>query len=130
VNDQDGDICIEGMDEEAIRAFKRDMDWHRANDETPAIILAHNPLAFDILPEDQEVLVLAGDTHGGQIPLPSWLWRILGYEKCARYNQGLFRKGKKRMYVSRGIGTSHLPLRIFRRPEVVVLHFSASEGRN
>ena len=67
--------------------------------------------------------MLAGDTHGGQLPLPAWFWRLVGYEKNARYSQGMFRDGRKRMYVTRGIGTSHLPLRLFRRPEVVVLHF-------
>jgi predicted MPP superfamily phosphohydrolase len=87
------------------------------------IILSHNPLVFDSLASNQNVLMLSGDTHGGQVPLPSWIWRVLGYEKNARYNQGLFIKGKKKMYVTRGIGTSHLPLRLFRPPELVVLHF-------
>ena len=91
--------------------------------ERPALILSHNPLVFEQMDKNQHVVVLAGDTHGGQIPLPSWAWEILGYEKNARYNQGYFQKGNKIMYVSRGIGTSHLPIRIFRRPEIVVLYF-------
>lgn len=92
-------------------------------EKTPAIILSHNPLIFNLIDKDQDVLILAGDTHGGQTPLPSWLWSILGYGKCARYNQGFFREGRKKMYVSRGIGTSHLPIRILCPPELVVLHF-------
>ncbi len=91
-------------------------------EKTPSIILSHSPLIFDLV-FDQDVLILAGDTHGGQIPFPSWLWGILGYEKSALYNQGLFQEGQKRMYVSRGIGTSHLPIRILCPPELVVLHF-------
>ncbi|MBW1853522.1 MAG: metallophosphoesterase [Deltaproteobacteria bacterium] len=91
-------------------------------EKTPSIILSHSPLIFDLV-FDQDVLILAGDTHGGQIPFPSWLWGILGYEKSALYNQGLFQKGQKKMYVSRGIGTSHLPIRFLRPPELVVLHF-------
>ena len=67
--------------------------------------------------------MLAGDTHGGQFALPSWLWNIIGYKKNAAYSQGLFEEGNKRMFVTRGIGTSHIPIRLFRRPEVVVLHF-------
>lgn len=89
----------------------------------PAIILSHNPLSFDLLYKDQDVFMLAGDTHGGQIPLPSWLWRIMGYEKTASYCQGIFKNGHKKMFVSRGIGTSHFPIRIFRKPEIVVFHF-------
>lgn len=89
----------------------------------PNILLSHNPLDFDKIDAKHETLVLSGDTHGGQIRLPSWLWQLLGYEKNAKYNHGLFKDGNKRMYVSRGIGTSHIPFRLFCRPEVVVVHF-------
>jgi predicted MPP superfamily phosphohydrolase len=97
----------------------------------PAIILSHSPLIFDSIQPDQDILVLAGDTHGGQIPIPvpDCILELAGYKKNARYNQGLFESGKKKMFVSRGIGTSHLPVRIFRQPEIVVYHF-ISEGEN
>lgn len=87
------------------------------------IVLSHSPLSFDEIKSEDEVLMLSGDTHGGQIPLPSWLWSILGYEKNARYDHGLFKEGKKTMYVNRGIGASHVRFRLFRKPEIVVLHF-------
>jgi hypothetical protein len=89
----------------------------------PAIILIHNPILFDRIDNNQDVLILAGDTHGGQIPLPPWLWSVMGYKKNALYNYGFFEEGQKKMFVSRGIGTSHIPIRIFSPPEVVVLHF-------
>jgi predicted MPP superfamily phosphohydrolase len=91
----------------------------------PLILLCHNPLFFDQINSQgmQDVLVLAGDTHGGQVPLPLWLFRVLGYEKNSRYSQGIFERGGSKMYVNRGIGTSHLPIRLFRRPEVTVFHF-------
>ena len=118
-----GYTWLGGSDPEAEFNYvpSKKMDFLR--EKTPAIILSHSPLIFNLIDKDQDVLILAGDTHGGQIPLPAWLWSILGYEKSARYNQGLFREGWKRMYVSRGIGTSHLPLRILCPPELVVLHF-------
>jgi predicted MPP superfamily phosphohydrolase len=94
----------------------------------PVILLSHSPLIFDTLNNNQNVLILSGDTHGGQIPLPSWLWKFLGYKKNARYEQGWFEKGKKKMYVSRGVGTSHFPIRLFRRPEITVFHFQAPKG--
>jgi uncharacterized protein len=89
----------------------------------PALVLCHNPIAFDLVHPDQPIVLLAGDTHGGQIPLPSFLWHFIGYEKNARFNSGLFKAPLKQMYVSRGLGTSHLPFRLFCPPEVVVLHF-------
>ncbi len=94
-----------------------------------AIVLSHSPLVFDLIESGQDVLVLAGDTHGGQVPLPSWLWKFLGYEKNARYEQGWFEEGKKKMYVSRGVGTSHFPIRFMRPPEITVFHFGESGDR-
>jgi uncharacterized protein len=107
-------VSIGGIDAEANDHFE-------INDD--GIVLSHSPLAFDRLDNDKNVLMLAGDTHGGQVPVPSWLWQLLGYEKNARYNSGFYQVGRKMMYVSKGIGTSHIPIRIFRRPEIVVIHF-------
>lgn len=87
------------------------------------IVLMHNPLNFNKVPFDTDALILAGDTHGGQVPLPVFFWRLIGYEKNATFNRGWFEAGKKRMFVSSGIGTSHLRFRMLRPPEVIVLHF-------
>ena len=93
-----------------------------------AIVLSHSPLAFDLFDQDDYVLIFSGDTHGGQIPLPKWLWQLLGYEKNAKYEQGWFEKGKKKMYVNRGLGTSHFPIRVMRPPEITVFHFQPAEN--
>ncbi|WP_300674998.1 metallophosphoesterase [Desulfoluna sp.] len=91
--------------------------------QIPTLVLAHDPLLFDTFSGEEGVVMVAGDTHGGQIPLPSFVWRFLGYEKNARYNAGWFRKGDNRLFVTTGVGTSHLPFRLFCPPEVVVLSF-------
>lgn len=96
------------------------------NDRTPTIVLSHSPLVFDLFSEDDDVLILSGDTHGGQVPLPSWVWRLFGYEKNAKYEHGWFEKGKKKMYVNRGIGMSHFPIRFLRRPEITIFHFQTA----
>ena len=106
-----------------IAGFDGDYDEGRSNYNGAEIILSHSPLFFKDLKSDKEVLVLSGDTHGGQVPLPSLVWSVFGYEKNAKFNYGLFKDGKKTMYVSRGIGTSHIRFRLFCKPEVVVLHF-------
>ncbi len=118
-----GSMWIGGIDKGAVSPFVENEHFFPERATAPVILLSHSPSTFDLLDEDQEVLILAGDTHEGQIPLPSWLWKILGYEKNARYNQGHLEEGRKKVFVSRGIGTSHLPFRFMRRPEVVVLHF-------
>jgi predicted MPP superfamily phosphohydrolase len=97
--------------------------WTDREGSGPSIVLSHSPLMFDELAGGEGVLVLAGDTHGGQVWLPKWLWSLMGYEKNARYDRGWFEKGSNRMHVSRGLGTSHVRFRLMCRPEVVVVHF-------
>jgi len=92
-------------------------------DHQPDIVLSHDPFVYNQWDKTQETLILAGDTHGGQVPIPSGLWHLLGYEKNARYNQGWFKDRRTQMYISRGVGTSHFPIRIMRRPELVVFYF-------
>ncbi len=119
-----GMLRIGGFDGEGGEIVSRDKEFKAP--DTPCIILSHSPLNFELIKANQHLLMLAGDTHGGQAPLPSWLFKVLGYRKNALYNQGLFEKDRKKMFVSRGIGTSHIPFRLFRSPEIVVFHFTKS----
>jgi hypothetical protein len=80
-------------------------------------------MKFAELPPDLDWVILAGDTHGGQLPLPGFLWKILGYRKNQLYNYGLFSQGQNKMFVSRGLGTSHIRFRFLEPPEIVVVHF-------
>jgi uncharacterized protein len=123
-----GPIWISGIEKKEGDPSSPLKSLKSLKDKKPSIILSHNPLSFDLLDKDHDIFMLAGDTHGGQIPLPfpSWLLRLTGYEKNASYSEGYFKKGNAKMYVSRGIGTSHIPIRLFRKPEIVVLHFSAN----
>ncbi|MEW5976204.1 MAG: metallophosphoesterase [Acidobacteriota bacterium] len=117
-----GSLWLGGMDPYESGVFlKRKLDQLPA--DQPLLILSHSPLGFDWFGFSEGVVMLSGDTHGGQIPLPAWLWKELGYEKNFRYNQGVFVKGSNTLFVSHGIGISHLPIRFSRVPEVVVLQF-------
>ncbi len=118
-----GSLLIGGIDDFGDENEFSKESFFASNGGELAIFLSHDPLNFKFLDERQDALMLSGDTHGGQIPLPSWLWGLLGYDKTALYEQGLFKKGRKMMFVSRGVGYSHLPIRISRRPEIVVFHF-------
>ncbi len=70
-------------------------------------------------------LTLSGDTHGGQICLPLPGRRILLSDLGAEFAEGFYDVEGRRLYVTRGVGTSMLPLRAFCRPEVVVFHVEA-----
>jgi uncharacterized protein len=123
-----GSMWIAGIEGERGNTSFSEQSLSFLKGKVPAIVLSHSPLVFDLIDDNQNVLVLAGDTHGGQIPLPSLLWKFLGYEKNAKYEQGWFQRDQKKMYVARGLGTSHFPIRFLRRPEITVFHFGAKDG--
>ena len=67
-------------------------------------------------------LILCGHTHGGQVRLP--LIKPFHLPRhSGQFISGLYRVGQKRvpLYVSRGIGTSILPVRFFCPPEISLI---------
>jgi predicted MPP superfamily phosphohydrolase len=82
------------------------------------LLLAHDPrrlveaAAFDVQ------LVLSGHTHGGQVLLPG-VGAIAGRKFPVLSGSG--REGNATVYVSRGVGTVYVPVRINCPPEVSVL---------
>lgn len=90
------------------------------------IVLNHCPEYSDeiaILNETQKVnikLILSGHTHGGQI---TFLGRAF-YKPSGsgRFLRGWYRLNDVRMYVSKGIGTKHIPIRMGSRAEATVFY--------
>jgi predicted MPP superfamily phosphohydrolase len=68
---------------------------------------------------DRAAVTLAGHTHGGQIGLP--LVRGMAAPSGEGYTGGEVREGGGYMYVSRGVGTTGLPIRLRSPPEIAVL---------
>ena len=89
------------------------------------LVLAHCPAARDACPlpvGHAASLVLAGHTHGGQV---APFGRALVLPPCSGgYVAGWYREGGPPLYVSRGIGTSLLPVRIGATPELVLFDWS------
>ncbi len=85
------------------------------------ILLTHNPNVWDDDRVERADLVLAGHTHGGQVKLP-----LIGalYSQGAglsrRQPAGWFHRGKRRMFVSRGVGESFL-LRFGAPPQAALI---------
>ncbi|MEI6240542.1 MAG: metallophosphoesterase [Planctomycetia bacterium] len=89
------------------------------------LLLAHCPLSRDVvsIPADHPVdLLLAGHTHGGQVA-PFGLALALP-EGSGRYVAGWYRDAGPPMYVSRGIGTSLIPVRLGAIPELVRIEWT------
>jgi predicted MPP superfamily phosphohydrolase len=123
-------IRVTGLDD--VRASQADPQAALA-DATPLprhLVLAHCPVTRDLVPlpdPHPASLMLSGHTHGGQIaPLGFPLVRPAA---SGRYVAGWYRDaGLPPLYVSRGIGTSMIPMRIGSTPELVQIDW-AGDGR-
>lgn len=86
---------------------------------SPKILLCHKPYAFDDIAARDVDLVLAGHTHGGQVvpfKIGDFNFSFAGF--MSKYISGLYNIGKSNMYISRGLGTVGLPIRLNCPPEI------------
>jgi hypothetical protein len=94
--------------------------------EDAAVLLAvHNPDYFTSVPS-RVALTVSGHLHGGQVNVPLLRRAALPTEYGERYIAGHIVERDRHLYVSAGLGTAGLPLRLRRPPEVPVLRLTAS----
>jgi predicted MPP superfamily phosphohydrolase len=89
------------------------------------IALSHVPAFQHEILESKTDLILCGHTHGGQVRLP--LMKPFHLPRhSGPYVSGLYHVGQTSvpLYVSRGIGTSILPIRFFCPPEISLIRLS------
>lgn len=102
--------------------------------EAPRLVLMHNPESYRDIPADQAPLALAGHTHGGQIRVipghsDSWLDIVREGEVIADgWAVDSVGAAGNRLYVTRGIGFSGMPIRINCRPELTLVTLRAARG--
>ena len=82
------------------------------------ILLAHDPRRLAEAAALNLPLVLSGHTHGGQVVLP-----VIGAWAAQKFPvaEGVATRGATTMFVSRGVGTIYVPVRVNCPPEVAVL---------
>jgi len=85
------------------------------------VMLLHDPAGWLLTAVNGRMpqLTLSGHTHGMQAGLPGG-----GSSPAARYHErwkGHYRFGNSHLYVTTGLGTSGMALRLFMPPEIVVL---------
>ncbi len=96
-------------------------------DDGTIIGISHNPLFWEKVKfKTKPDLLLSGHTHGGQIDLPFLGPIFLFPSHGKKYYRGLYNLDGIKLYVSRGIGTIHIPLRIFCPPEITVINISGN----
>lgn len=126
------------LDDEAVRIEKGDssfllvgLDDQHLSDETLknllqeqknelSIVLAHEPQYLQNYANAEADLVLTGHAHGGQIRLP-FVGGIVAPDQgfLPEYTSGKYNRADTEMIVSRGLGNSIIPVRLFNYPEVV-----------
>lgn len=83
----------------------------------PVLAMCHNPQSFYKLSE-YNYLTISGHTHGGQVYVPALTDMLIG----SRFLRGWYQLpgSPGRMFVSRGLGTVHVPMRLCSTPELAV----------
>lgn len=99
--------------------------------EVFTLVLSHRPEYFEMYAEYDMDLLLAGHAHGGQFRLPFVKEGLVapGQGLFPDYTAGEYKSGDFTMIVSRGIGNSIVPVRIFNTPEVVKIIVQGNNGQ-
>ena len=95
-----------------------------------SLVLSHRPELLPAYAEAGADLVLSGHAHGGQVRLPGIGGLFApGQGILPRLTSGVHARGETRLVVSRGLGNSAFPLRMFNPPEIVTVTLRAgAEG--
>jgi predicted MPP superfamily phosphohydrolase len=90
------------------------------------VLLSHNPDVFPVAAAQGYDLTIAGHTHGGQLNVEILRQDLNVARFFTPYVRGLYRENKSAVYVSSGIGTIGVPVRIGAPAEVAILRLCAS----
>ena len=114
---QDSDITITGLADPDFG-----IPWTGLASDAYQIVLSHRPELLETYAQQGFPLVFTGHAHGGQFRLPFVGGLYAPHQGfLPEYDAGVFTQGNTTMVVSRGLGNSLFPLRIFNRPELVVI---------
>ncbi len=86
------------------------------------ILIAHNPIYGDTYAKWGADLTVSGHLHGGIVRLPK-IGGVLSpqFRLFPKYDGGHYLIGDGHMIVSRGLGSHTVNIRIFNRPELIVI---------
>ncbi|SEF52399.1 hypothetical protein SAMN05421819_0299 [Bryocella elongata] len=117
---------IGGIADSLIDLPEEDKALPKTSPNQPVILLGHEPsYAIKMTGSIERSnlrcdLFLSGHTHGGQVNLPGITKNFASFQG-ERFLHGGFGLEGFTMYVNRGLGTIHLPLRLNAPPEVTLL---------
>lgn len=85
------------------------------------VLLSHNPAVFPWAARQGWDLTLSGHMHGGQINLELARANLNFMRLATPYIYGIYRRQNSAIYVTRGIGTVGVPVRLGAPPEVALV---------
>ncbi len=86
-----------------------------------SLLLAHEPQYIENYSKYGMDLVLTGHAHGGQFRIPFVSGGLVAPDQgfFPKYTEGVHVLGDTTMIISRGLGNSIIPVRLFNQPEIV-----------
>ena len=93
-----------------------------SDDSVFQILLSHRPELFDLYAKENIDLIFSGHAHGGQFRIP-FIGGLVAPDQglFPKYTSGVYTQNQSTMIVSRGLGNSIIPIRIFNRPEIAAV---------
>lgn len=92
-------------------------------DQTPEdsrhLLLVHEPDTFLTLTNPRIKLQISGHTHGGQVRIPA-IGALRLPKWGTKFQQGLYLRDDRKLYVNRGVGTLRPHIRFHCPPEITV----------
>lgn len=123
-NEMNGAGTPEAVWEEVWEEFA---EHHEVDHNMFTVLTCHRPELFESYTRWGVDLVFTGHAHGGQFRFPGLGGLVApGQGLFPKYTSGSYIKEETTMFVSRGLGNSIIPVRIFNRPEVVVVKLARS----
>jgi uncharacterized protein len=114
---------VVGLADQLTRSSDPKLAMSKVPPDAASLLLVHEPDVFASFPSlgVRPSLTLAGHTHGGQVWLPLLGRRVVPSEFGERYAYGHVVEHGRHLFVSSGLGTSIIPVRLFVPPEIALL---------
>ena len=134
LEDRASELYVVGIDSHWANDDKVESALAQISDDTPRVVMMHNPDSFEDFPANTAPFAMGGHTHGGQIRLPylpQWSWLSFAKEDRVFADEWVaeeYGKPGNKLYVNRGIGFSDVPIRINCAPEVTFFTLKSQES--
>lgn len=119
------DVWFLGFEDnpETLEYFKAELDRRMSGlSDDFTILMSHRPELLHIYSRHDIDLVLSGHAHGGQIRLPAVKGLYAPHQGLLpKYSEGMHEQNGTILAISRGLGNSRFPFRVFNHPEIVVV---------